>query len=124
MNSSVAAACNARSSAMTATRSLSWWDTLIGTTWSAWGAIKCSRSGSVLLRTPSTVLPRTSVLRSPITALCCTDTAVIAVLDDNLQDRPRESGELLGDACQLVANGNVLWALVLAFSATDAALSR
>src|SRR5450830_276221 len=104
---------------MTATRSLSWWDTLIGTTWSAWGAIRCSRSGSVLLRIPSTVQPRTSVLRSPITASCCTATAATAVQDDSLQDRSRESGELLSDVCQLVADGNMLRARVLACSATD-----
>src|SRR5450756_1331385 len=109
---------------MTATRSLSWWDTLIGTTWSAWGAIRCSQSGSVLLRIPSTVLPRTSVLRSLITASCCTDTAVIAVLDDNLQDRSRESGELLVDAGQLVANGKMRWALDVGCSPTDADISR
>src|SRR5664280_2366049 len=121
MNSAVAAACNGRYSAMTATRSLNWWDRLIGTTWSAWGAIRCSRSGSALSRTPSTVQPRTSVLRSPTTASCCTATAVTAVQDGSWNS---ESAQLLGDARQLVADGNVLRALVLACSATNAALSR
>src|SRR5450830_1564689 len=51
-------------------------------------------------------------------------TAVIAVPNDNLQDRSRESAELLSDVGQLIANGDVLWALILACSTTDAAVSR